>query len=207
MITNLWTEKYRPTTLNGYVFADENQKNTIKKWIADKDIPHVLLTGGPGVGKTTLAKILTTELEVDPFDVLFINASRENSVDDMRDKITNFVALTPWGKQRILILDECLDENTLVTVFKEGKEQKIAIKDLNEEQDLVKSFNIERNRFEWTTFKLLNKGYQETVEIEFENGEIIICTPDHKWFVEDKEGNVIVVKTIELEKYNHILTP
>jgi len=106
-ITNsLWCERYRPNTIAGYVFSDPNQQQQIEQWIVNKDVPHTLFSGGPGNGKTTLAKILINELGIDEYDFLFINASRENSVDSMRDKISTFVALTPWGKQRIVLLDE-----------------------------------------------------------------------------------------------------
>jgi replication-associated recombination protein RarA len=65
----LWTEKYRPKTLDGYVFQNESQKDQIKRMIVDGDIPHLLLSGTQGSGKTTLAEILINELGVDDFDI------------------------------------------------------------------------------------------------------------------------------------------
>lgn len=105
-ISDLWVEKYRPSTLNGYVFKDESQKRQIKKWIEEKSIPHLLLSGHAGIGKTTLARLLFNELNINPLDVLEINASRTNSVDDVRDKILNFIRLMPFGDFRVVLLDE-----------------------------------------------------------------------------------------------------
>lgn len=105
-ISDLWVEKYRPSTLNGYVFKDESQKRQIKKWIEEKSIPHLLLSGHAGIGKTTLARLLLNELNINPLDVLEINASRTNSVDDVRDKILNFIRLIPFGDFRVVLLDE-----------------------------------------------------------------------------------------------------
>jgi replication factor C small subunit len=102
----LWTEKYRPDTLDGYVFRDLAQREQIESWIKSKTIPHLLFSGAPGVGKTTLAKILIQALEIDEYDVLEINASRENSVDTIRDKITNFVSTMPFGVFKVVLLDE-----------------------------------------------------------------------------------------------------
>lgn len=102
----LWTEKYRPTTIKQYVFVDENQQSQVEGWIKDGAIPHLLFSGEPGTGKTTLAKILINELGVDELDVLEINASRENSVDYVRTKIHNFVETMPFGKFKIVLLDE-----------------------------------------------------------------------------------------------------
>jgi replication factor C small subunit len=102
----LWTEKYRPSTLDGYVFKDNGQKEQIESWVKDGTIPHLLFSGAPGVGKTTLAKILINQLGIDEYDVLEINASRENSVDTIRDKITNFVQTMPFGKFKVVLLDE-----------------------------------------------------------------------------------------------------
>jgi len=102
----LWTEKYRPSTLDGYVFKDSAQREQIESWIKGKTIPHLLFSGAPGVGKTTLAKILINSLGIDEYDVLEINASRENSVDTIRDKITGFVQTMPFGIFKVVLLDE-----------------------------------------------------------------------------------------------------
>ena len=102
----LWVEKYRPKNIDDYVFRDQAQHNQVKSWLESKAIPHLLFSGAPGTGKTTLAKLLLHELEVDWGDVLQINASSENSVDVIRDKITNFSQTMPFGEFKYIILDE-----------------------------------------------------------------------------------------------------
>jgi len=102
----LWTEKYRPSTVDGYVFRDDVQRKQVQSWIDDGTIPHLLFSGSAGVGKTTLAKILINSLGVNKFDTLEINASRENSVDTIRDKITNFVSTMSFGEFKVVLLDE-----------------------------------------------------------------------------------------------------
>ena len=102
----LWTEKYRPNILKDYVVRDQRQREQIEGWIKSGAIPHLLFSGAPGVGKTTLAKILFHELNVDPYDILEINASRENSVDTVRDKIIYFVQIMPFGAFKYVLLDE-----------------------------------------------------------------------------------------------------
>jgi replication factor C small subunit len=102
----LWVEKYRPKTIEGYVFRDEHQKKQIQTWIKDQSIPHLIFSGTAGIGKTTMAKILVEELGIEDYDVLEINASRTNSVDDVRDKIVNFVQTIPFGPFKVVLLDE-----------------------------------------------------------------------------------------------------
>jgi replication factor C small subunit len=102
----LWVEKYRPKTVDGYVFRDDHQRKQVSTWIKDRSIPHLLLSGNAGIGKTTLAKILISELGIEEYDVLEINASRTNSVEDVRDKITNFVQMISFGPFKVVLLDE-----------------------------------------------------------------------------------------------------
>jgi replication factor C small subunit len=88
------------------VFRDEAQREQVKQWIKAGSIPHLLFSGAAGIGKTTLAKILINALNIDEYDVLEINASRTNSVDDIRDSVVNFVSTMPFGQFKIVLLDE-----------------------------------------------------------------------------------------------------
>lgn len=102
----LWTEAYRPKGLDGYVFKDQKQKRQIEKWISEGALPHMLLSGAPGTGKTTLAKVLLHELGVDPFDIKEVNASKDNNVDYIRDSITRFAETMGYGEIKYVLLDE-----------------------------------------------------------------------------------------------------
>ena len=102
----LWTEKYRPSSIDTYVFRDDGQRQQVSGWVQEGALPHLLFSGAPGVGKTTLAKVLLHELEVDDLDVLEINASNENNVDTIRNKITNFSSTMPFGDLKYVLLDE-----------------------------------------------------------------------------------------------------
>ena len=102
----LWVEKYRPKAVSDYVWIDQDQKHMVETWINEKYIPHLLLAGNAGAGKTTLAKVLVNELGVDPAEFLHINASRDNGVDFLRNKINNFCSTMAMGPFKVVLLDE-----------------------------------------------------------------------------------------------------
>ncbi len=102
----LWVEKYRPTRIDQYVFRDDRQRKQVESWIKEGSIPHLLFSGAAGIGKTTLAKVLCNELGIEEYDILEINASRENNVDTVREKIINFVQMIPFGPFKVVLLDE-----------------------------------------------------------------------------------------------------
>jgi len=106
IMKELWTEKYRPATLDGYVFQDEIHRQLIEEWISEKSIPNLLFSGSAGVGKTTLAKILINALDVQDIDVLFSNGSKEGRKIEWVDKLIGFCQTMPFGSFKVVIIDE-----------------------------------------------------------------------------------------------------
>jgi len=105
-LKDLWVEKYRPDTLEGYVFKDASQKEQIRGWIKEGTIPHLLLSGSAGIGKTTIAKILIKQLDVQHTDVLVANGSKEGRKIEWVDKLIMFCQTMPFGEFKVVLIDE-----------------------------------------------------------------------------------------------------
>jgi DNA polymerase III delta prime subunit len=99
----LWVERYRPTQLDNYI-GNDHLKSKVSVYLESGDIPHLLLFGRAGTGKTTLAKLLVNNIDC---DYLYINASDENSVDVVREKVKNFASTLGFKDMKVIILDEC----------------------------------------------------------------------------------------------------
>jgi len=99
---SLWVEKYRPTDLSTYI-GNEHLKSKVSVYLESEDVPHLLLYGVAGTGKTTLAKVITQNIDC---DCLYINASDENNVDNVRTKIKNFASSIGFRTLKVVILDE-----------------------------------------------------------------------------------------------------
>ena len=100
---SLWVEKYRPTSLDTYI-GNQHLKSKVSVYLESGDLPHLLLYGKAGTGKTTLAKLLVNNIEC---DYMYINASDENSVDTVRTKVRGFASTMGFKDYKIIILDEC----------------------------------------------------------------------------------------------------
>ena len=103
MSNTLWVEKYRPSSLDTYI-GNEHLKSKVKVYLESGDLPHLLLFGKAGTGKTTLAKLLVKNIEC---DYMYINASDENNVDTVRTKVKNFASTVGFRDMKVIILDEC----------------------------------------------------------------------------------------------------
>ena len=103
MSNTLWVEKYRPSSIGTYI-GNEHLLDKVAVYLESGDLPHLLLYGRAGTGKTTLAKILVKNIEC---DYLYINASDENNVDTVRTKVKNFASTVGFKDLKVIILDEC----------------------------------------------------------------------------------------------------
>jgi DNA polymerase III delta prime subunit len=99
---SLWTERHRPATLDEYV-GNEHLKAKVTGYLESGEIPHLLLYGKPGTGKTTLARLIVNSIEC---DYMVINASDENNVETVRNKVKNFASSMGFKPFKIVILDE-----------------------------------------------------------------------------------------------------
>jgi DNA polymerase III delta prime subunit len=102
----LWVEKYRPDSVDGYVFVDQAQREQVESWIRDQSIPHLMLSGSAGTGKTTLAKILIKQLGVDEYDVMHANGSKEARKVEWVDRLISFCQTMPYGQFKVVLIDE-----------------------------------------------------------------------------------------------------
>lgn len=102
----LWTELYRPSTVSDYVFVDQAQREQVTHWIQQRTIPNLIFSGAPGTGKTTLARVLCNELDIDQFDIMNVNGSKEARRIEWVDRLISFCQTMPFGIMKVVVIDE-----------------------------------------------------------------------------------------------------
>lgn len=118
MVNKIWAIKYRPKVIDDYIFQDDAQKDIVNKFIKEQSIPNLLLEGHRGTGKTSLALILKNALGLSDTDLLWLNASDDNSVDTIRYNVKSFASSISDGPFKLILLDEAdyLSQNAQATL-------------------------------------------------------------------------------------------
>jgi glutaredoxin len=109
MLDIVWDIKYRPKSEKDYIYQNKEQETLIKEWLGNKQFPHLFLNGSKGSGKTSLAYMLSNEcgVDTDSYDFMFINASKDNSVDVIRNRVQNFISgMAIESPFKVVVLDE-----------------------------------------------------------------------------------------------------
>ena len=182
----IWYEKYRPQRVDDMVLPPGIIQK-LKEFL-EKPYHLMLCSLTPGTGKTSTVNALVKEGQ---FEALFINASLDNGIDTLRSKIVQFASTESInGKDKIVIWDECLEENERVVILKNNIEVPIRIGDLRPGKvyDCI-SFNKDNYTIEKDTCEVIIDREAELYEVELEDGRKIKVTSNHPFMVK-KDGKI-----------------
>lgn len=203
MAKQLWSIKYRPKTLDDYIFKDANHRALVERWISEKNIPHIFLKGHRGTGKTSLALLLKDQLEIEDSDFLSLNASDDNNIETIRTKVKNFVSTFAYGQFKIVLLDEAdgltpAAQGTLKSMMEEYSDNARFILTCNKPNKVIPELH---SRCQSLEYKSLDKDQmleraaiilkKEKVKTSLENLESYInsCYPDFRRVIETLDQN------------------
>lgn len=190
----LWVEKYRPTKIEDCVLPPK-MKRIIRGFIRKNEIPHMMLTGSPGTGKTTCAKALANQLGS---EYIFIDCSTENGKADVVNNIVPFastVSIVDSDKPKFIICDECLEENETVRVGTIDNYKDVPLKELERNKMYpVVSMNMETKELENDTAYLCTDKADDLFEVTLSNGKTIICNKNHPFVIENEDGTTTKIR-------------
>lgn len=190
---DIWYEKYSPKTVEE-VILPQNIKNRIIDCVRTEKLPNFgFWSHQPGLGKSCTSKAIINSMNA---DALFINASLERGIDVVRTKIMQFASSVSLDdRPKIVVLDECLEENEKVILIKEGKEVPVALRDLARDTEYeCLSFNLKTGEFEKDTCTVISDKEDDVYEVELEDGRKVLVTDNHPFIVyengENKEKSI-----------------
>lgn len=204
MAKQLWSLKHRPKTLDEYIFKDDKHRALVERWVEEKSIPHILLKGHRGTGKTSLALLLKDLLGVEDSDFLKFNASDENNIETIRTKVKNFVSTFAYGDFKIVFMDEAdgltpAAQATLKSMMEEFADNARFILTCNNPNKIIPELSDSRTQV--IEYKALDKDAmleraavilkKEKVKTSLENLELYVeaCYPDFRKMVETLDRN------------------
>jgi len=190
----LWIAKYAPTSLDETIMSAEI-KTKMEEMVRTQDIPNLGFFGSAGTGKTSTGKVLLDVLDVDPGDIMFVNASDVNSVDAVRNMIKPFAMSMSINQDlpiRFVFLDECLSENEKVRVGTVDDWNGIALKDLKPNTDYpIVSMNMATGELENDSGNIISDKIDEVYEVELEDGRVIELNGKHPFLVKNADGDLV----------------
>ena len=194
MSSSIWVEDFRPRKVEDCILP-ERIKAQFRKMIEDNNVQNYSAIGSAGSGKTSSARALCEELNL---EYMIINMSNESGIDTVRTKIVNFASSMSFRSDyKAIILDECLEENEEVRVGTTDNWVPMKLKDMiwNTDYPIV-SYNMETKVFENDIGRLISDKEDDLYEVVLEDGSKVVLNSKHPFIIEDAEGN-IVEKTIE----------
>lgn len=193
-MSSIWYEKYKPQNLDELIIPD-SMRNALKKEIQNETLPNLgLWSVLPGLGKSSTANAIIKELNG---EALWINASLEKGIDTLRGKIQTFASQSSFDdKMKIVVLDECLEENERVIILKNGVEKPTKLNKLKKGivYDCI-SLNLETGKIEPDTCEIINDKEDDIYEVELEDGRKIKVTSNHPFII--NENGKFVEKSID----------
>ena len=181
-MSSIWYEKYKPQNLDELIIP-ESMRNALKKEIQNETLPNLgLWSVLPGLGKSSTANAIIKELNG---EALWINASLEKGIDTLRGKIQTFASQSSFDdKMKIVVLDECLEENEEVLLYIDDKIQPKKLNELNKGQIYnCISLNLETSKFEKDTCEIISDKNDDIYEVQLDDNCKIKVTDNHPFII------------------------
>jgi DNA polymerase III delta prime subunit len=181
--------KYRPTTIK-QLFVTKPIAHQLEEIVKTDKVLSMLFHGSAGIGKTTAAAVL---IEILGREYYYINGSLNADINVMRNDLSQFVSSQSWdGQKKIVVIDECLDENELVRIGTVDDWKSVKLKDLNKDQLYpAVSFNMLSGELENDNCSIISDKIDDVYEVELDDGRTVHVTANHPFIIEDSNGNYI----------------